>query len=272
MMQKLTYNGLMVCTDIFTQVLGEGPDVVLLHGWGVHSVVWKFVAECLAQNFRVTLVDLPGFGRSNLPIQDYHLDTILPRILRVVPQSAIWIGWSLGGLLATYIAITYPQKVRALIAVASSPRFTKDSNWPGIQPGLLQQFAQQLITDYEATITRFMLLQFHGTRDFKDKFAWLEENLFIHQKPAINVLLGALHMLESLDLRQRLQQLHCKTLFIFGRLDAIVPWEIHNVLKTYHPEIETVLLPKASHALFLSHEREFLHVVVNFLQTVAKHD
>ena len=45
-------------------VQGHGPDLVMLHGWGMHSAVWSDWADALASEFRVHCVDLPGHGNS----------------------------------------------------------------------------------------------------------------------------------------------------------------------------------------------------------------
>ncbi len=52
----------------------QAPDLVLLHGWGLHSVVWDPVVPALLQHFQVTVIDLPGMGRSPLPKGHYDLN------------------------------------------------------------------------------------------------------------------------------------------------------------------------------------------------------
>ncbi|MHB8535916.1 MAG: alpha/beta fold hydrolase, partial [Sulfuricaulis sp.] len=49
---------------IFYERSGHGPDVVLVHGWGLHGGVWADIARGLSKDFRVTVPDLPGHGRS----------------------------------------------------------------------------------------------------------------------------------------------------------------------------------------------------------------
>ena len=61
--------------QIHTETFGHGPDVVLVHGWGMHSGVWRSFARRFGEEFRVTLVDLPGHGRSGM-ISDFSLEGI----------------------------------------------------------------------------------------------------------------------------------------------------------------------------------------------------
>ncbi|MCP5077676.1 MAG: alpha/beta fold hydrolase, partial [Psychromonas sp.] len=56
-----------------SRVVGQGKDLVLLHGWGVNSAVWQPVVELLGKHFRLHLIDLPGFGESKA-VADYSLD------------------------------------------------------------------------------------------------------------------------------------------------------------------------------------------------------
>jgi pimeloyl-[acyl-carrier protein] methyl ester esterase len=52
---------------VYVDTLGEGPDLVLLHGWAMHSGIWSSVRSQLAQYFRLHLIDLPGHGASPAP-------------------------------------------------------------------------------------------------------------------------------------------------------------------------------------------------------------
>ncbi len=127
--------------------------VVLIHGWGLNSAVWqpliiKLTAEFRAR-FHIITVDLPGFGENHVTkIQPYSLANIAKQIDNVIEQPAIYLGWSLGGLVATEIALAYPDKVLGLITVASSPRFLEEVmaksgqeiTWPGIKPEVLKAF------------------------------------------------------------------------------------------------------------------------------------
>ncbi|HRA24442.1 MAG TPA: alpha/beta fold hydrolase, partial [Usitatibacteraceae bacterium] len=49
---------------LHVELAGQGPDLVLLHGWGLHGGVWQGLARELAPAFRLHLVDLPGHGHS----------------------------------------------------------------------------------------------------------------------------------------------------------------------------------------------------------------
>ena len=86
---------------------------------------------------------LPGFGRSR-GFGALSLADMAEVVLRQAPDKAIWLGWSLGGLVASQIALTHPERVLALVTVASSPCFSARDEWPGIKPDVLAGFQQQL--------------------------------------------------------------------------------------------------------------------------------
>ncbi|MFV2444426.1 alpha/beta fold hydrolase, partial [Escherichia coli] len=79
------------------------------------------------------------------------------------PDKAIWLGWSLGALVARQSALTHPERVQALVTGASSPCFSARAEWPGIKPDVLAGVQQQLRDDLQRTVERFMALQTMGT-------------------------------------------------------------------------------------------------------------
>jgi pimeloyl-[acyl-carrier protein] methyl ester esterase len=182
----------------------------------------------------------------------------------VSPEKAIWGGWSLGGLLATQFALDHPGKVTKLICVASTPKFVKEAHWPGMDAPLLNTFAQQLEVDYEATLMRFLILQFYGQPHNKKMIQWLQSSLFRYGKPTVSTLQAGLNLLGTTDLRNALSQLTCPVLYLLGKLDRLVPSQIATLLRQLNSNSRVVIFPKASHAPFLSHEDEFLTEIRRF--------
>ena len=103
------------------EVVGSGRPLVLLHGWAMHGGVFAPLVEQLRRDHVLYLVDLPGHGLST-ERDAIDLAHVVQRIAQVTP-AAVWLGWSLGGLLAQQAALEMPWHVRGLIAVAASPRF-----------------------------------------------------------------------------------------------------------------------------------------------------
>ena len=90
--------------DIWWQTIGEGDcHLVLLHGWGLNAQVWDCITPQLASHFTLHLVDLPGYGRSG-GFGAMSLEAMAQRVLEQAPPQAVWLGWSLGGLVASQVA------------------------------------------------------------------------------------------------------------------------------------------------------------------------
>ncbi|WP_144391961.1 pimeloyl-ACP methyl ester esterase BioH [Pleionea sediminis] len=256
----------MALKPFFEQV-GAGPDLVLIHGWGIHGGIFENLCESLAPHFRVTNIDLPGFGRSPLPSEDYTIDLLARQVLDVAPDNAHYLGWSMGGLIASYIAAHHSGRVNKLITVASNPRFINDSDWPhAMQEKVLDNFVSLLEEDYESTLIRFLAIQTLGSETQKKDIQSLRNTVFLHGHPAKAALRGGLNILKEVDLREVLRNVEHDTLRIYGRLDGLVPVKAAERIAELLPESKEVIFRKASHAPFLSHREEFTEEVLSFLK------
>lgn len=251
---------------LWWQTVGTGNcHLVLLHGWGLNAEVWHCVSEELASHFTLHLVDLPGFGRSH-GYQAMSLDEMAQHVLDAAPQNAIWLGWSLGGLVASQIALTYPERVQALVTVASSPCFSARDAWPGIKPDVLAGFQQQLSEDFQRTVERFLALQTMGTETARQDARTLKNTVLSLPMPDVEVLNGGLEILKTVDLREPLATLALPHLRIYGYLDGLVPRKVVPLLDTLWPQSESHVVAKAAHAPFISHPAEFCSALVALSQ------
>ena len=138
--------------------VGSGKKLVFLHGWGVNSGVWQPLIDILKEEFCITTIDLPGYGLNHQQLPaPYNLQNIATMVAEHLPANCILIGWSLGGLVAQQIANSHPEKLKQLVLICSSPKFSKSAEWPGIDPKVLNFFTQQLEQDFSKTLLRFWL-------------------------------------------------------------------------------------------------------------------
>src|SRR5581483_539797 len=114
--------------ELYYERSGHGPEVLLVHGWGLHSGVWHQFAKRLTRTARVTRVDLPGHGRSPIT-KSYALDDLVEGLTRVCPRPAVWVGWSLGAIVALAAARARPAQVQALGLFGATPRFVQAHDW-----------------------------------------------------------------------------------------------------------------------------------------------
>jgi pimeloyl-ACP methyl ester carboxylesterase len=107
--------------ELFTTDEGVGPVVLLLHGWGGDGADWSGLAAGLVADHRVLVPDHRGHGRSSVPEGPYDAKTLAAdaaTLLRACNVgSAVVVGHSLGGAVASALAVEEPALVDALVLV-----------------------------------------------------------------------------------------------------------------------------------------------------------
>lgn len=226
----------------------QARDLVLLHGWGMHSLIWDNVIPSLLESFRITVIDLPGFGRSPIPGGDYNLDYLVEHVLAVAPEKALWMGWSLGGMVAMQIAAQFPQRCDGLITVASTPQFVADERWPvALNAEVLQGFRNLLEEDWEGTLIRFLALQCKDSDTMRDDIRVLKELVYFHGLPSQKALRNGLQILQDVHLLDELQNIQCPTLHIYGEKDNLIPVGVSAAIQPFQPNARTSIIKGASH-------------------------
>jgi pimeloyl-[acyl-carrier protein] methyl ester esterase len=245
---------------------GSGIPLVLIHGWGVNSAVWQQSVEVLKDKFEVITVDLPGFG-SNVEhlLSPYTLAELATLVMEAVAKPAVYIGWSLGGLVACNIALKFPTQVKALVTVASSPCFVEQESWRGIKPDVLDLFYRQLSQDTVKTINNFLKIQAMGSPHLRHDIKLLRELVMQFPLPTKSTLNESLQLLETVDQRASLIKIPMPFLRMYGKLDGLVPLNAIELINVLSPNSDVVILEKASHAPFISHPEEFHQALMVWL-------
>ena len=239
--------------SLFIQKVGHGPiPLVLLHGWAMHGGVLQPLVEALADHFTMHVVDLPGHGYSRACAVPLEPRACAAAIAALTPP-AIWLGWSLGGLIALTAALEAPQQVRALVMLCATPKFVRDASWPhASEATLVHQLASDLETGYHATLERFLALESMGSADPRGELRHLRELVFARGEPDLRVLQEGIRILEHSDRRAALPDLLVRSTWIAGRRDRLVPpqamaWSAHQCGGAYHE------IAQAGHAPFFGH-------------------
>lgn len=248
---------------VFWTVSGEGSDLVLVHGWGMNGAVWEQTVNVLQTHHRVHVVDLPGYGHS-ADLHAANLEQIAQLLLVDAPKNAIWVGWSLGGLVATHMALHHSDYVSKLVTVASSPKFAAEEKWRGIQPQVLQAFTEQLVEDFHTTIERFMALQAMGSPTARQDVKHLKQAVLSRPMPNPQSLLAGLDMLAQVDLRQRLPEISVPFLRMYGRLDGLVPVKVAKDMDGLSEHSECYIFSQSSHAPFMTEAEGFCQQILQF--------
>jgi pimeloyl-[acyl-carrier protein] methyl ester esterase len=252
--------------SLYTETAGNGPDLVLIHGWGLHSGIWDGFAPLLETSYRVTRADLPGHGRSDWR-GETSLDEWVAAVLAAVPIPAAWLGWSLGGLLAMRAALMAPGQVTALITVASSPCFVRRPGWQSAMlPALLETFSAELQQDYGRTLNRFLSLQVRGSEHAGTVLKTLRSTLLAHGEPDAAGLSAGLEMLRTTDLRNALGEIACRTLLLMGGRDTLVPQNAGSETAALLVDAQLAMIEGAGHAPFLAAPLRVAERFDSFLQ------
>lgn len=253
---------------LWTQTSGKGDDLLLIHGWGMNASVWLPLAKALEKAFRVTLIELPGHGTS--PWNDSTgLESWAEQVLDSAPHKAIWLGWSLGGLVMQQAAIMQPKTLRGLAGIATSPCFVQQDDWPcGIASTVLESFAKELTADTRKTLRRFLALQVQGATDAKALLSQLRREFDSRPAPRLAALQAGLDILLHSDLRTPLAELDLPMSWILGERDTLAPVSLAEHLPALQPEMQLQVIEGAAHAPFLSHPCRCVEILQEFVRHV----
>ncbi len=249
--------------SLAAEVSGRGPDLVLLHGWGMNGAVWGALLPLLESRFRVTRLELPGHGRSPWKGEGNDPARWAEAALAAAPERAVWLGWSLGGLVMQQAAALAPERIEALVGVAATPCFVRREGWEAaMEAESLARFGEALEQDPEGTIRRFLALQFHGVAGGRKLQRALETALALRPRPAPEALRAGLSLLLESDLRRALAGIDRPRLWILGDRDRLVPPSLAGALPR---GVAVRRLEQAGHAPFLSHPEAVAAAVTEFL-------
>lgn len=135
-MPKVSVNGI----KLHYQQLGEGPDVVMLHGITGNLAIWHLnIVPALMEEARITTYDLRGHGYSDMPPKGYTTADLAADLCHLLDtlgiERAHIVGHSFGADVALHFAILYPDRVERLVlaepAIAALQRLREREDWPG---------------------------------------------------------------------------------------------------------------------------------------------
>jgi pimeloyl-[acyl-carrier protein] methyl ester esterase len=251
-------------TYLHVESMGDGPDLVLLHGWAMHSGIWSGVQEQLSQQFRLHLIDLPGHGLSPAS-EPGTLNHLVEIITKILPEHCIVGGWSLGGQIAMELALREPERVKQLILISTTPCFAKRDDWEwGMEPKLLRLFLENLKLNYATTINRFLTLQMSGDRDASKILLQLRKHFFQRAEPDPDALQKGLRILQESDLRDRVAAIKQPVLLLHGENDVITHPAAAGWMHEQLVQSQRVIFPHCGHAPFLSYPDQFVTCLNEF--------
>ncbi|WP_343192565.1 alpha/beta fold hydrolase [Buchnera aphidicola (Taiwanaphis decaspermi)] len=250
------------------KIIGNGKtNLIMIHGLGFNNKVWYLNIPYLKKNFTLYLIDLPGFGK-NKNINFKSLEYVSRLIYNIVPKNSVWLGWSLGGLIVNKIALLYPDYIKALVIVASSPCFVLKKKWPGITIKNINKMFNELKKNTDLYIKKFML---------SNVFIYKNENYNFFIKKRINNKKISYNILKDIkkiflyeDLRKKKIFFKIPVLRIYGEHDKIIPKSIVKILDKNNKNTYSKIIKHAAHAPFISQPKIFNSIIINFIKNLKK--
>ncbi|MGF1514327.1 MAG: 2-succinyl-6-hydroxy-2,4-cyclohexadiene-1-carboxylate synthase [Elainellaceae cyanobacterium] len=137
---------------------GSGPVILFLHGFMGHDRDFDAVVECLQHRYTCLTLDLPDHGQTRLAADTYTMSTVADSLLdwltQVTDQPCTLLGYSMGGRLALYLALTAPERFSHLVLESASPGLkTKAERQARI--ALDEARAQQIQQDFDDFLQRW---------------------------------------------------------------------------------------------------------------------
>jgi pimeloyl-[acyl-carrier protein] methyl ester esterase len=247
---------------------GEGPALVMLHGWAMHSGLWGEGIARIASRHRVLAVDLPGHGLSP-PLPRFTIDAAADAVASALASCSkplTVLAWSLGALVAMRWAVSRPAELDRLVLVCATPRFVATDDWPhAMAAETLDRFGDELRVAWKLTIERFLTLQVLGSDHGRKALGALRKEVYARGVPSALALAEALDAMKSVDLRDAVASIPHPALVIAGTRDTLTPFDAGRWLAARLPHARFTLIDGAGHAPFLSHSDIFWGAVEGFL-------
>lgn len=261
--------------------MAEVQNLVFIHGWGLNSAIWDGYIARLAKlrpDLSVFALDLPGYGHRSEQQSSSDLTRLAEHCLEQAPKKALWVGWSLGGLVAMRAAVidaaSRSKRIQALQLINTTPKFTNSEDWPcGVDLTTFQQFSRELAADYDRTLTLFLLLQAGANKGARQLANQAQSAICALPAPSAHTLMAGIECLAQADLRDELGQITVPTQIISGSKDRVTNPEsskqLTKLMREPHAEkhLELVELD-CGHAPFLTKPDAMLKRLVSFIASV----
>ena len=253
---------------------GDGPDILLVHGWASSGQMWSRLMRDLGHVARFWAVDLYGFGLSPRPAENesiniqHHADMLLEFCAHYHIRPKAIIGHSMGGMLALKLAAEQPDLTEKLILMSPvvtgrfghpvefSWLFTNDiSTFTISKSKPLWTLAQNVFSPIFTRPTHWYLDQTAATRIHQD-----------FQRASWQASTHALHSIARENMHPHLPNIQHPTLVILGSHDTTVPPNEGRLAAKQLPNGQLLELPRTHHQPLDEQPERVVRAVQEFIQ------
>ena len=248
---------------IHYQEAGSGPVVILLHGLGGDLSNWAMTVGPLSQKYRVIVPDQIGFGRSDKPMLNYRIGTMVDFLdgfykeLKI--ERATLVGNSLGGWISAAFALAHPQKVDRIVLVDSAGFAVPKEMDPRVLNGLNPSTREAVRQMMPLIIYNKQMYASDAAIDMMFARRIAAGDGYTIQRIIDSILRGE----DVLD--NRLAGLKHPTLIVWGREDLLTPLAMGERFKKEIPHSELVIFEKCGHVPQLEQPAQFNAALLKFL-------
>jgi pimeloyl-ACP methyl ester carboxylesterase len=239
---------------------GSGAPVILIHGLADNVAIWDPVIPALAARFRVIALDQIGFGRSDKPLLNYRVSTLVDFLdvflTELKIERASLVGNSLGGWVAAAYALAHPERVERLV-------LSDAAGYAALTKTMDSRALRALRVASRDDIRYLGPLAFHDKRFYQDVDAAFKERVTAGDSYTVAQVLDS--MIRGDDaLDNKLQTLKQPTLVLWGREDKLIPLSFGE---QFHREIvdsRLRIIDNCGHMPQLECPNEFSAAVLKF--------
>lgn len=238
--------------------VGHGPDVLVLHGWGANIESVTPIVTGLRHVARVLVVDLPGFGQSDLPPEPWGVADYANWVLALLERFALdrvsLVGHSNGGRMAIHVAAHHPQRVSRLLLVDAA----------GIRP---KRTAKYYAKVYSAKTVKHLAPHLGAVgRRMQQRIA---ARVASSDYAAAGAMRPTFVRLVNEDLTPLLPAIKAPTLLIWGEHDNATPLADGQQMEQMIDDSALIVFAGAGHFSYLDDQARFAAIASNFLADTA---
>lgn len=194
------------------------PRLALLSGWGIDQRIWQLLEGCWPNGIDARPVEWPGYADAPALPSQPTLAQLAASMAASLPSDAVWVGWSLGGLLATAL-LDYLPAPKGLILLSAGATFCNDD---GVSHAELASFQRAFRRDPEATWRHFLRWQARGEPNPRQAYQRLHALLGDSPRADHATLSQGLDWLATLNNQARLATASCPIVTLTGEHDPLL--------------------------------------------------